>query len=164
MRLSEDAKGDGEEAVGGEIVAAGQTDRGDIDTRLKRAGDDRFGPVGGQQVAALVLAEEQHMGVGAAGGVQGETQIGGQRHLGGGHDQAAVGQVVNRSHRARPDQAAHEVAVAPLDGQVDRRRGAVLAAEQFAQVQRLDPSSPRVSPIRTRASPAFMEAKSARRA
>ena len=36
---------------------------------------------------------------------------------------------------ARPDQAADEVAVAALELQVDRRRRAVLAAEQLAQIE-----------------------------
>ena len=74
------------------------------------------------------------MGVGVAGGVQGEAEVRSQGHLGGRHDQPAVGKVMHRPQQPRPDQAAHEVAIAPLGGEIHRRRRPVLAAQEFAQI------------------------------
>ncbi len=75
--------------------------------------------------------------------MEGTTSLGGQldagadaarqAHLGQGHQEAAVRQVVAGLDAAADDLAAHEVAVAALDGEIDRRRGAFLAAVQASR-------------------------------
>ncbi len=72
--------------------------------------------------------------MGGAGGVQRCADVRGQHQIGGGADQTAVGQVVNHGQVAALDQAAHEVAGLLFQPQVDGRRGAVLAAQNLAQI------------------------------
>ena len=56
-----------------------------------------------------------------------------QRHFRDRHEQAAIGDVVNRADLARQDQLADEIAVALFELEVDRRRRTVLAAGDMAQ-------------------------------
>ena len=64
------------------------------------------------------------------------THAAGQAHLGRGHGETAVGQVVAGADLARGDPAQQELAGAALGGEVDRRRGAVVAVDQLAPVER----------------------------
>ena len=49
----------------------------------------------------------------------------------------AVGNVVHGGDAARRDQRAHEIAVALLGREIDRRRRALLASADVAQIERL---------------------------
>ncbi len=67
----------------------------------------------------------------------------GQRHLGDGDQQPAVGDVVAGAHPALLDQRADEVAAPPLRREVDRWRRALFPALDLAQVERLaEPAVP----------------------
>ena len=59
-----------------------------------------------------------------------------QHHLGERHVQAAVGEIMAGGDPAARDQVAHELAVQPLEGQVDRRRQPFLAAADLPQIER----------------------------
>ena len=59
------------------------------------------------------------------------------RHFGERHRQAAVGEIVRGGRGAVEDQRAHEIAVLALLDQIDRRRSALLAAAELAQIHRL---------------------------
>ncbi len=58
----------------------------------------------------------------------------GHRHLCNGDEKPAVGNVVDRGHEALADERADEFAVAPLGGEIDRRRRPRLSSTYFAQV------------------------------
>ena len=70
-------------------------------------------------------------------GVELGADAGRHRHLGQRHQQPAVGQVVRRGDQAVGDQRAHHIAVLALLDQIDRRRRALLAAADVAQIERL---------------------------
>ena len=61
----------------------------------------------------------------------------GHRHLGERDEEPAVGNVVRGSNDALGDQRAHEIAVAALGSEIDRRRRSFLALADFAQIERL---------------------------
>ena len=59
----------------------------------------------------------------------------GHCHLGERHEQAAVGDIVDRRRHALCDQRAHEVAVLALGGEIDGGRRAFLATANIAQIE-----------------------------
>ena len=59
-----------------------------------------------------------------------------ERHFGQTGNQSAIRNIMNDSYLIRQDQASNEVAVTAFKAEINRRRGAVLAAEAFAQLHR----------------------------
>ena len=94
-----------------------------------------------EQVARLILAEEPAGSARSAGrhgnpGTDGAARVeGGQRHLGERHQKPAIGNVVAGGDPPALDLAPHEIAVAPLGGEVDRRRRPLLPALDLALVE-----------------------------
>ena len=91
-------------------------------------------------IAALILAEPE-----AACGRQApaarariaRADAGGHRHLGERHQQAAVGHVVHGGDAGPRRSARARIRRCALGGQIDRRRRALLAAADLAQIERL---------------------------
>ena len=124
----------------GQRIATGDADPLDQHARVAGAFDHRPGGRRrhGDDVARLILTEP----VGVRRRVirtrcQCRADAGGHRHLGQRHQQAAVGDVVHRRDRAVGNQAAHQIAVLALLDQIDRRRRALFAAADVAQIERL---------------------------
>ena len=88
-------------------------------------------------VAALVLAEEDGNRVrsGEAGDRRADARR--HRHFGERDGEPAVGDIVHGGGDAAADQLAHEIADALLMRQIDRRRRAVGAAVDVAHIDRL---------------------------
>src|SRR5262245_3733100 len=107
-----------------------------MDARLVSRGDHAFRILGGDEIAALVFPEKVGVGVGGALGGQGDADLGGERHLGGGGDEAAVGKIMYGSDLSGVYKVADEIAIALFKGEVDRRWRSVLAAQEFAQIHR----------------------------
>ena len=90
------------------------------------------------QIACLVLAEEERDRLDRrARDADFGTDVAGQRHFGQRDQQPAVGEIVARVDAAVFDQLAHECAVLLLRREIDRRRGALFAAFDLAQIDRL---------------------------
>ena len=90
------------------------------------------------EIARLILAEP--VGVGRnirRRSIEPGPDPGGHRHFGERNQKAAVGKVVRRRRGAVEDQRADEIAVLALLGEIDRRRRALLAAADLAQIHRL---------------------------
>jgi hypothetical protein len=64
--------------------------------------------------------------------IEGDAPPAGHRHLGDRDEEAAIGNVVAGGDLTGADQAAHEIAVMPLGGEIDRWRQAVLASLDLA--------------------------------
>ena len=77
------------------------------------------------------------MGGSARRRFQDGADAGRHRHFGERHQEPAIGNIVDRGDQAVADQLADEIAVAPLGGEIDRRRRALFAAADFAQIKRL---------------------------
>ena len=98
------------------------------------------------QIAALVLAEQKARAGRTASGRQLDRDAGaaGHRHLGQRRPAGRRRRGRGRRRRGRPTIcAAHEVAVAALDGEVDRRRRAFLAAAESRAGRATGRASPR---------------------
>ena len=91
----------------------------------------------GDEIAALVLAEEPGRDAHARLGEDLDADTAGERHLGRGEREAAVAEVVRRRDEARGLRRPHELARRPLGGEVDRRSVALLAAEELGEERRL---------------------------
>ena len=84
---------------------------------------------GCDDVAPLVLAEPD--GVGRTSlwrSVERDAKAAGKRHLGDRDQQSAVGDIVHGGDAASADQAADEIAGAPLGIEIDRRRRAFVSS------------------------------------
>ena len=114
-------------------------DPGHEDPGILGAGEDGVNVIrpDGHHVAPLVLAEEDGEGRMARKRVDDGADARGDRHLGQGHGEPAVGAVMDGGGEAVADQAADEIADAFLMGQVDGRRRAVFASENLAEIHRL---------------------------
>ena len=88
-------------------------------------------------ITALVFAEPERVSGERRRAFKHGTDSGRHRHFGERDQKAAVGDVVRRGHQAVADQATDEIAMASLRGEIDRRRRALLAAADFAQIDRL---------------------------
>ena len=89
------------------------------------------------QVARLILAEPECVSGDAGGAASTAPILAGHRHFGERDEKAAVGDVVCRGNNAVADQRPDEFAVAPLGGEIDRRRRALLPPANIAQINRL---------------------------
>src|SRR5690606_34941072 len=91
----------------------------------------------GQDVTALILTEEGCDRRSVLRLLDRCTDAGGNRHLGNGNGEAAIGDVVRCRYSAISDQLADEVAGLALVREVNLRGRADLLAVQFAQVSGL---------------------------
>ena len=82
----------------------------------------------GQDVAALILAEEERVLEAVRLDVSADSAR--HRHLGQRDRKAAVREVMHGADPARPDEGEDEFAIAALGGKVDRRRRALLAGQR----------------------------------
>src|SRR5580700_12243369 len=78
-------------------------------------------------------------------GFEHRTDVRDHRHFGERDEKTAVGDVVHRRDEAVADQRAHEFAMAALRRKIDRRRSALLAAANLAQIERLAEPAARVA-------------------
>ena len=69
--------------------------------------------------------------------VERDAKASGKRHLGDRNQQPAVRDIVHGGDAARADQAAHEIAGAPLGSEIDRRRGAFVSSARKLLIERL---------------------------
>src|SRR5215467_12665021 len=97
----------------------------------------RLGQFRSDHVTRLVLAEPESVGGNLARGLQDRPDAGCDRHFGHSHENTAIGDVVRGGDKAVADQAAHEVAMPALGGEIHRRRSTLLPPANLAQIHRL---------------------------
>src|SRR5262249_41679723 len=131
-------QGDGCKAENRDRIAGDGADPARRDARRPGGLDDGFDlrRDAGHDVAGLVLGEELRVTEGARQ-VDPAAEPGGERHLAQTGDEPAIGDVMHRAQAAKRDLAAHKVAMALLQDEIDRRWWSLFAAMNLAQIEGL---------------------------
>src|SRR5687768_4058970 len=131
MRGPELAHRDRPRFAEGQCVPSGSADPGDEDSRVRiyfLVEMIEAALIERDDIAALVLAEEQRDGLAAVELVDGRADARGNRHLCQRYGEAAVGYIVHSRRQAVADEDADEIADALLVREVDEGRPAFAPA------------------------------------
>src|SRR5262249_41517223 len=117
--------------------ASGGADGSNRHARCTGAFEYRLGQFRSDHVKRLVLAEPENVGGNLGRGLQDCPHAGCDRTSRHSHENTAIGDVVRGGDKAVADQAAHEVAMPALGGEINRRRSTLLPLANLAQINRL---------------------------
>src|ERR1700722_7892996 len=120
-----------------EYIAAGRPEANESDPRLAGAGQNGLGMFRRHNKTRLIFTEPKGVRGGGSRRFEHRADVRSHRHLGKRHQNAAVGNIVDRRRQTLTDQRANEVGVAAFRGQIDRRRRALLPPADLAQIKRL---------------------------